>query len=259
MGLQITPIPCLQDNYAYLLVCERTGRTAVVDPSESEPILNALSSRRLELHAILNTHHHWDHTGGNEALLERFPGIPVYGHRSDAGRIPGQTVQLEAGDVLELGETRATVLHIPGHTLGAVAYAFDGAVFTGDTLFGAGCGRLFEGTPEMMYRALNITLAGLPPDTLVYCGHEYTKKNIEFALTLEPHNLALHQRRELVDALRSNGAFTVPSTLAEERATNPFMRCDSPELLQTLETVHHLELRDPVDVLAAVRRLKDRF
>ncbi len=259
MGLQIIPLPCLQDNYAYLIVCEETGHAAVVDPSEALPIQKALDARKLTLSAILNTHHHWDHTGGNLELKAAFPGIPIYGHRSDAGRIAGQTGMLDTGDTLEVGKQEGRVLHIPGHTLGAIAYVFDDAVFTGDTLFGGGCGRLFEGTPEMMFISLNDVLASLSGPTRVYFGHEYTQKNLEFALTLEPCNDALRRRKATVDAMRRNGEFSVPSTIAEELATNPFMRCHSLELVETLRRVHGLNPISPVDILSAVRTLKDHF
>ena len=150
MALTITPIPSLRDNFAYLLVCDTTQTAAVVDPSEADKVVAAVEAAGVTLSAILNTHHHWDHTGGNKALLERWPNLVVVAHASDDGRVHGQTEFVEDGDTISVGEQRAAIRHIPGHTTGAIAFCFDGDVFTGDTLFNGGCGRLFEGTPEMM-------------------------------------------------------------------------------------------------------------
>jgi len=225
MTLKVTIVPCLSDNYAYLVEDAATGALVVVDPSEAPPVKQALAGRVPQ--AVWCTHHHWDHVGGNEEL-----GVKeIVGHASDRGRLPGQTRFVEDGDELRLGESRVRVLHIPGHTLGAIAYAVDGdAVFTGDTLFVAGCGRLFEGTPAMMHSSLR-TLATLAPATRVYCGHEYTQSNLEFAAHGEPDNAAVREAIARAAALRANGKPTVPGTIGDELATNPFVRAASAEEL----------------------------
>lgn len=228
--LEVTPIPCLNDNYAYRLVCPNTGFCAVVDPSEAAPVLEVLDGR---LDAILSTHHHWDHTGGNEGLLKVFPGAQVYGHASDRGRIPGQTQWLEDGDVVYVGNHKARILFVPGHTTGGIAYHFRDDVFTGDTLFIAGCGRLFEGNPEMMHQSIQ-RLAALPDQTRVWVGHEYTLSNLRFAAEVEPDNadidLAIRRSRQT----REEGLATVPSSIELERKINPFMRAQSTEQLAEL-------------------------
>jgi hydroxyacylglutathione hydrolase len=205
--MRIVPVPCLTDNYAYLVIDGK--RAAVVDPGEAPPVEAALARERVELIAIWLTHHHWDHVGGVPGLTR--PGIEVVAHTSDRERTRA-TRYVDEGDTIELG---ARILHNPGHTLGAISYVVDRCVFTGDTLFGAGCGRLFEGTPEMMYESLG-KLAALTPETLVYFGHEYTASNLRFAAEVEPDNAAI--------AERSRAAPTTPSTIALERATNPFVR-----------------------------------
>lgn len=254
--LRVTPVPCLQDNYAYLLECSRTGLLAVVDPSSPEPVLDALDGRPLS--AIFNTHHHWDHVGGNQALLEAFPGIPVYGYVTDRERIPGQTVFLEDGQSLTLGDCGARVYHIPGHTLGAIAYHFERAVFTGDTLFLAGCGRLFEGTPAQMFHSLE-RLAQLPPNTQVYCGHEYTLRNLEFAAWIEPGSSPIQARLETVRQTRAQGRGTQPGTLAEELSTNPFLRARLESVRRGVEQHAGPLAEGPTETFAALRRLKDSF
>jgi len=220
----ITPIPCLTDNYAYLVTCEKTGKRAIVDPSEAAPVLAAST----KLDAIWNTHHHWDHVGGNEELVTKLGVREVCGHASDRGRIAAQTRFLEEGDAFELGALRVRILHIPGHTTGAIAYVVEGdgapAVFTGDTLFIAGCGRLFEGTPEMMFASL-AKLAALPDETRVYCGHEYTAANLRFAAHVEPANA------DVAAAAKNVKVPSVPSTIAAEKRINPFVRARTVEEL----------------------------
>jgi hydroxyacylglutathione hydrolase len=249
--MRVEIVPCLFDNYAYLAVAP-SGEAAVVDPSEAEPVLAAVRRAGVRLCAIWNTHHHADHTGGNEGLLALHPHLRVYGHVSDRGRIPGQTDFLSEGDEVELGAIRARVLHNPGHTLGAISYFGGGVVFTGDTLFSAGCGRLFEGDPAMMHASLE-KIASLPPETLAYCGHEYTRQNLAFALSVEPSNDAARARAAEVELLRAAGRPTVPSTLALERATNPFLRSALPAVARAVGR------EDPVEVFAELRRRKDTF
>jgi hydroxyacylglutathione hydrolase len=255
MTLQVTAIPCLEDNYAYLLD-DGSGELAVVDPSEAAPVEAALAKREGRLTAIFATHHHHDHVGGNEALVARHAGLRVFGYESDRGRIPGQTEFLKDGQSFAWGKSELRALHIPGHTLGAVAYVTGGAVFTGDTLFLAGCGRLFEGTPAMMFRSLNEVLGALDPKTRVYCGHEYTLSNLAFAASVEPGNAKVTDRLALARALRAKNEPTVGSSLSLEFDTNPFMRCKSPELRKSM----NLDAgASDIDVLAAVRRAKDTF
>ena len=221
----ITPVPCLKDNYAYIVTCDATKLTAIVDPSEAAPVLEAL--KRLgdvKPVAIWNTHHHWDHVGGNEELCAALGITDVYGHASDKGRIAKQSKFVEENDQFVLGKLDVGILHIPGHTTGAVAYVLgdDEAVFTGDTLFIAGCGRLFEGTPAMMFDSFR-KLAGLDDDTRVYCGHEYTKANLAFAAHVEPDNADVRSFASKVEIP------SVPSTIGLEKRINPFMRARTVE------------------------------
>ncbi len=257
--MKVIPIPCLSDNFAYLLVCEDTGEAGVVDPSEAPPVLEAVQSAGVRLTAILNTHHHWDHIGGNNALLAAHPGLAVYGHASDKGRIDGQTQFLETGDTFSLGKRTVRTLHNPGHTSGAVSYVVEDCVFTGDTMFAGGCGRLFEGTPAMMYTSLCETIGSLPEQTKVYFGHEYTEANLRFAAHVEPDNAAVAQRLDAVRAQRAQGEFTTPSTLAEEWRTNPFMRVDSATIQAAVSKADPGNDLSPAEVLRVVRELKNSF
>ena len=256
--MQVTIVPCLTDNYAYVLLAPGSKRAVVVDPSEAEPVERVLSELGVTLGTILATHHHLDHVGGNRALVARFPGTKVFGYVSDRGRIPEQTEFIEHGASVNVEGLSFRALHIPGHTLGALAYAGEGAVFTGDTLFAGGCGRLFEGTPAQMYESLNVTLAALPEATLVYCGHEYTASNLRFASHMEPENRAVIAKAARVAEQRARGEATVPSTLADEKATNPFMRVDSPALIESVSSSLGGD-RSPAAILGAVRAAKDRF
>jgi hydroxyacylglutathione hydrolase len=227
--MRIIPVPCLKDNYAYLVVCGQTGLAAVVDPSEAAPVLAAAEREKVTLKAIWNTHHHHDHVGGNQEVSEALPGIEVVAHSSDRGRVPSQTRFVEEGDQVAVGDLRATIIHNPGHTRGAISYRVSGepdALFTGDTMFGAGCGRLFEGSPADMFTSLG-KLTSVAPATRVYCGHEYTASNLAFAAAAEPDNAAVAERRRLVESARARGEPTVPFTVADELATNPFVRAGS--------------------------------
>jgi len=255
--MKIIQIPLLRDNYGYLIVCEKTNTAGIIDPSEAEPVLRRVEQENVTLAAILNTHHHRDHTGGNDGLLAG-QKLKVYGHKNDQGRIPGLTNGVDEGDEIQIGELRGNVLFIPGHTTGHVAYLFSNNLFCGDTLFTAGCGRLFEGTPEQMHGSLKKLMA-LPDDTKVYCGHEYTENNLRFAMTLEPSNHKLVSRSETVRTLRARGVPTVPSTMEEEKQTNPFLRWDSKEIQTNLKTGAADLPLDPVSIFARVRKLKDAF
>lgn len=257
----VTPIPCLSDNYAYALVCPETGACAVVDPSESTPVADALDAAGLRPVAILCTHHHPDHVGGVLGLRARYgEGLAVYGHESETERIPALSHPLAHGARFALGNLALGALHIPGHTTGAIAFVVEGrdAVFTGDTLFVAGCGRLFEGTPAMMHRSLNATLAALPDATRMYPGHEYAEKNLRFAATVEPRNAAVRDKLARVTAARARDEACVPSTLGEERATNPFLRVTAPEV-RAFARGRGADPDDPVAVLAAVREARNGF
>ncbi len=235
MALRIERIPTLGDNYTYLLVCEATGEAAVVDAPEAEPVMKRVDAVGCRVVKVLSTHHHPDHSGANPELAKRY-GAPVFAHASDAARVPGFTDGLEEGETIAVGSEVARVLFIPAHTRGHIAYVFDaaGAVFCGDTMFAAGCGRLFEGTPEMMWTALHEKLGRLPDATRVYCGHEYTESNLRFAAHVEPENAAVKQKALRVRQVRARAAadwhdatpdeMTIPSTIGEERATNPFLR-----------------------------------
>lgn len=257
--MKVVPIPCLKDNYAYLVICEDTGGCGVVDPSEAEPVLRAIQEHHVDLVAIFNTHHHWDHVGGNAALLDVYPNLNVYGHVSDKGRIPGQTVFLKDQQPIALGLLSGHITHNPGHTTGAITYYFNDAAFTGDTLFAAGCGRLFEGNAADMYTSLNQAIGGNAPTTKLYFGHEYTENNLRFALSVEPNNIAVQQKLKKVQALRAQNMETTPTTLAEEWATNPFMRCDSKDIQATVRQHDPDNSLEPSEVLRVIRHLKDHF
>jgi len=253
--LQIEQLSVLSDNYIYLIRDPESGQTGVVDPAVAEPVLDALARLGWQLTHILNTHHHPDHVGGNDMLM-RETGCVVVGPRADRARIPGIRHEVGDGDTYALGSARAQVFDVPGHTRGHIAYWFEesAALFCGDTLFALGCGRLFEGTPAQMWTSLS-KLQALPPETRVYCAHEYTQSNGRFALSVEPANPLLVARMRRVDELRAAGRPTVPSTLAEERATNPFLRPDSLEIQQVLG----LAGAGPVEVFGATRARKDTF
>lgn len=255
MPLEIVLIPLLRDNYAYLVRDAAADVTAVVDPSEAEPVLQMVRARGWELTHVLNTHHHHDHTGGN-LRLKQVTSCVIVGPKADYDRIPGIDIAVEEGARFDFGKTHADILFIPGHTRGHIAYWFpeSAALFCGDTLFAMGCGRMFEGTAPQMWASLS-KLRDLPPATRIYCGHEYTQNNARFALTIEPGNVALKMRAMRVDELRSRGVATIPSTIAEEQATNPFFRADIPAIGQALG----LAGADPVVIFAEIRRRKDEF
>jgi len=255
MALEVHMFPCLNDNYGFLLHDPDTGATAVIDTPEVAPINAALEEKGWKLTHILNTHHHFDHAGGNEALKKQW-GCTVVGAANDAQRIPGIDVRVSDGERLSFGSTEAVIIETPGHTTGHIAYYFaeDGIAFVGDTLFALGCGRLFEGSPADMWRSLRKLMA-LPDDTVVYCAHEYTQANAAFALSVEPDNADLVARAEEIDRLRAAGRPTVPTTIGLEKATNPFLRPDSDGLRATIG----MEQDDVVAVFAETRRRKDNF
>jgi hydroxyacylglutathione hydrolase len=266
--MRVERIPTLSDNYTYLIIDEATNEAAVVDAPEAQPVVARVEALGVTLTKVLSTHHHWDHSAANPELAERY-SAPVFGHTSDASRIPGFTDGLEEGDRVSVGGLEAEVIFIPAHTKGHIAYVFPEAVFCGDTLFAGGSGRLFEGNPKMMHEALNLKLQRLPEDTLVYCGHEYTESNLLFALSVEPNNAAVQKKLEWVRERRSKAAsdwhdaseaeFSIPSTIADEKATNPFMRVDSPEIIESVRKAHPGTATDPVRILGHIRAMKDNF
>lgn len=258
MSLDIQRVLVWQDNYAWLL-SDHEGNAALVDAPDAAPILAILEERGLRLTHILNTHHHYDHVGSNEALGAAFPGLEVFGgvYDREHDRIPGQTRALSDGERFTWGGVGCTVRAVPGHTLGHIAYLFDdGSAFVGDTIFVGGCGRLFEGTAEQLDRAINEVFDALPDDTRLYCAHEYTAANLAFARSVDPDNADLVAYAEEVDALRAAGHATVPSTVALERTINPFVRADRPALRAaagcTPDAPRH-------EVVGALRRMKDSF
>ena len=253
--LEIHQIAVLNDNYVYLAHDTETGSTAVVDPAVGGPVLDSLVAKGWTLTHILNTHHHNDHTGGNLELKQQ-TGCIIVGPKADAERIPGIDVEVSDGDTYQIGNATAKVFDVPGHTRGHIAYWFSesDALFSGDTLFSMGCGRLFEGTPAQMVNSLAKFMA-LPDQTQIFCAHEYTQANGRFAISIEPGNEALQSRMIEVNSLRIAGKPTVPSTIGVEKDTNPFLRSSSEELQKTLGLVGG----DLVDVFAETRKLKDNF
>ena len=255
MGLEVHQFGCLSDNYGFLIHDPESGETATVDSPDAEAIDAALEEKQWRLTHILNTHHHFDHAGGNEALKQKW-GCTVIGFGGDYDRIPGIDRKVAENDIVDFGGTKARVIEVAGHTSGHVAYHFEeeGMVFVGDTIFALGCGRLFEGTPQQMWSSLQ-KLMSLADDTIVYCAHEYTQANAAFALTVEPGNQDLLDRSEEINRLRANNIPTVPTSIGLERKTNPFLRPDSANLQSTIRLVG----ASPLEVFAETRRLKDNF
>lgn len=257
--MQVHRLPALSDNYIFLLHDAATGTAAVVDPAEAAPVIHKLQELGAELTAIFNTHHHGDHVGGNQQLLRLFPQAVVYGGKEDRGRIPGQQVYLSEGETVSFGAQTGRVFFVPGHTRAHIAYYFPshansdwGDLFCGDTLFAGGCGRLFEGTPQQMVASL-IKLRSLPDTTHVWCAHEYTLKNLQFAMTVDGQNPALQERLATVQAARQRQVATVPSALGIEKQTNPFLRWDTSALQTSAKTT------DPIRTFARIRGMKDQF
>lgn len=252
---QIISVPVLSDNYVHLIHDPATGATACVDPAIAGPVIEAAKARGWSISHVLITHPHADHTDGVPEIVQAF-GAEVWGARQDMALIPKCDHGVGQGDVLEVGALSARVLDVPGHTAHHVAYHFAeaGALFPGDTLFSLGCGRLFGGTPEQMWDSLK-KLRALPGDTQVYCAHEYTNANADFALSVDPDNADLQARADQVLRLRQSGSPTVPSSLEEEVRCNPFLRCDVEAFQRTLG----LAGRNPAEVFAQVRRRKDNF
>lgn len=252
---EVVALRAFADNYIWTI--RDAGHAAVVDPGDAQPVLDYLAREKLQLVAILNTHHHADHVGGNAALLAKTK-VPVYGPHDE--RIPETSVRLADGQRFTLPHFNIEMetLEIPGHTRSHIAFHGDGLLFCGDTLFAAGCGRLFEGTPRQMHDSLT-RLARLPDATRVYCGHEYTLSNLKFARTVEPDNRQLPELETRMQALRARDQPTLPSTIAQEKATNPFLRVTEPAILHSASTRAAKKLTDPVSVLAEIRDWKNNF
>jgi len=246
---------CLKDNYGVLLHDPATGATAAIDAPEAAPIEKALAATGWKLTDILVTHHHGDHTAGIAALKDKHH-CRVVAPRNEASKIANSDETVGEGDSVTVGSLSAKVLETPGHTAGHISYFFpaDKLAFVGDTLFSVGCGRVIEGTPEMMWQSL-LKIRNLPDDTRLYCGHEYTAANCRFALTVEPDNAALRKRATAVTQLIGQGEPTIPTTLGEEKAVNPFLRADVPSVAAGVD----LTGADAAKVFAAVRGRKDRF
>ncbi len=257
--LSVDPIPAFNDNYIWLITYRDGNSAFVVDPGDAAPVQRALEERCLRLEGILVTHHHFDHVGGVQALRDTWKPV-VYGPDNPA--IPGIDHPLRAGDRIEVLDHLVEVLAVPGHTLDHIAFFHPAddtpLLFCGDTLFAGGCGRLFEGTPAMMHQSLQ-ALAALPANTRVYCAHEYTLANLAFAEAVEPGNTQLSERIASARASRERGVPTVPSDIALELETNPFLRCDRDEVANALQRQGRLAGNSAVEVFAAVRAWKDTF
>jgi len=255
MTIETLQLPCLDDNYGYLVHDPKTCLTASIDSPDVDVIMSALQEKNWVLTHILNTHHHWDHTDGN-LELKRLTGCQVIGSSSDEDRIPGIDVRVHDDEEFFFGENRVIIQETPGHTSGHIVYHFvdQKIAFVGDTLFSLGCGRLFEGSAEQMWSSLQ-KIMQWPDETLIYCAHEYTQANAGFALTIEPDNQDLLERVKQVETLRKEGRATIPITLGLEKKTNPFLRPHCPEILS------RLQMRgEPVEkVFARIRALKDNY
>ena len=253
--IEVRKVHAFDDNYIWLIGCQGSKRVAIVDPGDAEPVIARIEREQLQPEAILITHHHGDHTGGIGDLLARYP-MPVYGPANEA--IRQLSHPLREGDTVELSDCslHLQVLDTPGHTRGHICYYGEGALFCGDTLFAAGCGRLFEGSPEQMYQSLE-KLRALPDGTLVYCAHEYTEANLRFAHIAEQDNPLVTARLEEVVHLRKQGQDTVPSLLGREKQTNPFLRSHESSLQQAAAGFSGRALNTPAEVFAAVRYWKD--
>lgn len=253
--LEIHQFPCLSDNYGFLIHDPEADTTAAIDTPEVGPIEAGLRTHGWQLTHILNTHHHFDHAGGNEELKDK-TGCLIIGPRDEADKVPGIDKEVGDGDTFQFGTHEVQVIGVPGHTLGHIAYYFpdDGVAFVGDALFALGCGRVFEGTPDQMWASLD-KLMKLPDDTTIYCAHEYTQANARFAVTIEPGNADLQARVKEIDSLRAHGKPTVPTTIGLERLTNPFVRPASEEIQRTVD----LPGGEPAAVFTEVRHRKDTF
>lgn len=252
----IIPISAFRDNYIWTWFDHPTKTAWVVDPGDATPVIQTLNQKGFDLAGILLTHHHHDHSGGVGELIRLWPNVTVFG--SYKSMVKEINFPVKEGIEIQCSPFQFKVLEIPGHTLDHIAFYNDKMLFCGDTLFSAGCGRVFEGTPEMMYQSLE-KLANLPKNTQVYCGHEYTQANLKFAHHVEPKNPYIASKIEQVNDLRAKQFPTLPSTLSEERQMNPFLRCLESDVIQAAELHAHKKLTNPVDVFAELRNWKNSF
>ncbi len=254
--MNVVVIPCLYDNYSYLIVNE--DQAAVVDPAEAWPVMQEIDKRNLKLTAALCTHHHHDHVGGLPDLLDEYQDLAVFGYYEDRNRIPLITHSVKDGDRISVCGLEAKVLHTPGHTSTHVVFILEDHLFVGDTLFGGGCGRLFEGTPAQMVHSLD-KISACPASSKIYFGHEYTELNLRFAAQVDSTNTAITERAGVVAQLRSQGKPSAPSMLAEELATNPFLRAEDASIIEKLQADSRLAGTERVEVFAALRELRNHF
>ena len=257
--MEIYRLKAFKDNYIFLLYDSQLSKAAVVDPGDAQPVLECLKQLNADLIAIFNTHHHSDHIGGNQELIKHFPAVCVYGGKEDQGRIPGQQIFLTDGDEVTFSDRTAKIFFVPGHTKAHIVYYFFprnnneiGELFCGDTIFGGGCGRLFEGTPNQMIESLN-KLRLLPDNTRNWCAHEYTLNNLKFALTVDKNNVDLQKRFIEVKTQREKDEATVPLLLGVEKLTNPFLRWEDVEIKTAIGT------KDDVQTFRKLRGMKDLF
>ncbi|KAL0101044.1 hypothetical protein PUN28_018716 [Cardiocondyla obscurior] len=259
-NMKVQILPALQDNYMYLIIDEATKEAAIVDPVDPDAVITAVEENNVKLTKVLTTHHHWDHAGGNAKLSKSFANLVIYGGDD---RIEAINHKITHNDTFNIGNLSVKCLSTPCHTRGHICYYIAGgregereyppSVFTGDTLFAGGCGRFFEGTADQMYKALVEILGSLPEETNVYCGHEYTANNLKFGLHVEPENVAIKQKIDLVHTQRDKNLPTVPSTIKEEKLTNPFMRVHESSVMK------HAQQNNPVQTMSYLRREKDNF
>ena len=253
--MKVIPIPCLTDNYAYIIKNNTSKKVGVVDPSETSPIINFLKKEKLKLDYILNTHHHFDHIGGN-IELKKIYSAKIVGFKNDEHRIPGIDITLNDNEEWNFGDSKVKILHIPGHTSGHICFFFEKEkiAFTGDTLFSLGCGRIFEGNHKQMLESLN-KIKALPLDTKIYCGHEYTYKNGEFCMKYDKNNTKLKKKFEIIKKLRSKNLPTIPTSLKDELNSNIFLRCDQNDLKIKLNMKNQKDCK----VFKKFRDLKDAY
>ena len=253
--MQVQPILCLKDNYAYIISDKNFKTVGVIDPSEANPVIQFLKKNYLKLSYILNTHHHFDHIGGNIELKKKF-NCKIVGFKDDQHRIPGIDIMLKNDEIWTFGSSKVKIIHIPGHTLGHICFFFEKEkiAFTGDTLFSLGCGRIFEGSHKQMLESLN-KIKNLPKNTKIYCGHEYTYKNAEFCIEHDKDNINLQEKFKIIKKLRTENLPTIPTTLEEELKSNIFLRCDQNDLKIKL----NMKNREDIEVFTKVRDLKDSF
>lgn len=256
--LKVIPIPALKDNYIWLIMNSQLGQAVVVDPGDAKPVLSFLEEHGLKLVGIFITHKHADHTGGIRDLIDRYPDAAVYAHPIENVLLATHSVKQDDIVILDKWPVNYKVIHIPGHTLGHIAFYADSILFSGDTLFGAGCGRLFEGTADEMFCSLSKLMA-LPDETLIYCGHEYTLANLKFALSVEPDNKDIQQRMKLAEQLLLDNIPTLPSTMGVEKMTNPFLRCSQKSVIENVQTYANRKLTRTVDVFHELREWKNKF